>query len=210
MKLAIRSVKPTKIICLGTNYIDHAKELGMKVPDEPLIFMKPASAIIYDGEDIVYPAGVTRLDFEAELAVVIKERARFVPEADAKKFVMGYTCLNDVTARDLQSKDGQWTRSKSFDTFCPIGPVIETELDPSDLRVESFLSGRSMQSSSTKNLIFPVPRIISFLSAIMTLMPGDIISTGTPYGVGPMLPGDAIEIRIEGIGSLKNRVVRPT
>lgn len=207
MKIAVRSIKPTKIICVGTNYIDHASELNMKIPEEPLIFIKPPSSIIYDSEEIVYPAGVTRLDYEAELAVVIKEKARGVGESDAMKYVLGYTCLNDVTARDLQAKDGQWTRSKSFDTFCPIGPAIETELDPFGVKVESYLNGQAKQSSSTKNLIFAVPKLISFISGIMTLLPGDMISTGTPYGVGPMRPGDTIEIRIDGIGSLKNRVV---
>lgn len=208
MRSDIKGIRPSKIICIGTNYADHAKELGMKVPEEPLIFMKPPSSIIYDGEEIVYPRGVTRLDYEAELAVVIKEKANKINEGDALRYILGYACLNDVTARDLQSKDGQWTRSKSFDTFCPIGPCIETDIDPARVRVESYLNGKLKQSSDTGILIFSVARLVSFVSGIMTLLPGDIISTGTPYGVGPMSPGDEIEIRIEGIGSLKNRVVR--
>lgn len=206
MKLSIRSIKPTKIVCVGTNYGDHAKELNMKIPEEPLIFLKPPSSIIYDLQEIVYPRGVARLDYEAELAVVIKEMAKDISEEDVSKYILGYTCLNDVTARDLQKKDGQWTRSKSFDTFCPIGPVIETEIDAADVKVESYLNGELKQSSNTHHLIFTVSRLVSFISGIMTLLPGDIISTGTPHGVGPMQPGDTIEIRIEKIGSLKNKV----
>lgn len=208
MKLSIRSIKPTKIVCVGTNYGDHAKELDMKVPEEPLIFLKPPSSIIYDSQEIVYPRGAARLDYEAELAVVIKKRARDISENGVSKYILGYTCLNDVTARDLQKKDGQWTRSKSFDTFCPIGPVIETEIDPADAKVESYLNGELKQSSNTRHLIFTVCRLVSFISGVMTLFPGDIISTGTPYGVGPMQPGDTIDIRIEGIGSLKNKVAK--
>lgn len=208
MKLSIRSIRPTKIVCVGTNYGDHAKELGLKVPEEPLIFLKPPSSIIYDSQEIVYPPGVTRLDYEAELAVVIKEAARNVREEDVPAYILGYTCLNDVTARDLQNKDGQWTRSKSFDTFCPIGPEIETGIDPADVKVESYLNGVLKQSSSTRHLIFTVRRLVCFISGVMTLLPGDIISTGTPHGVGPMQPGDTIEIRIEGIGGLKNKVAR--
>ena len=206
MRLPIGSIKPTKIICVGTNYRGHAKELDMKIPEEPLIFLKPPSSLIYDSQEIIYPRGVERLDYEAELAVVIKETARKIGEKDVSRYILGYTCLNDVTARDLQKKDGQWTRSKSFDTFCPVGPVIETDIDPSDVKVESYLNGGLRQSSSTRNLIFSVARLVSFISGIMTLLPGDIVSTGTPDGVGPMQPGDNIEIRIEGIGSLKNKV----
>ena len=209
MRTDIRSIKPSKIVCVGTNYADHAKELGMKAPaEEPLIFMKPPSSIIYDGEDIIYPRGVTRLDFEAELAIVIKEKCRHIDEAAASGYILGYTCLNDVTARDLQSRDSQWTRYKSFDTFCPIGPWIETGIDPARVKVESYLNGGLKQSSDTGNLIFPAAKLVSFISGIMTLLPGDIISTGTPYGVGPMSPGDEIEVRIEGIGSLKNRIAK--
>jgi len=208
MRLPIGSIKPTKIICVGTNYRDHAKELDMEIPEEPLIFLKPPSSLIYDSQEIIYPQGVERLDYEAELAVVIKEAAREIGEKDVSRYILGYTCLNDVTARDLQKKDGQWTRSKSFDTFCPIGPAIETDVDPADVKVESYLNGELKQSSSTRNLIFSAARLVSFISGIMTLSPGDIISTGTPHGVGPMQPGDIIEIRIEKIGSLKNKVAK--
>ena len=208
MKIDIKSVRPSKIICVGTNYADHARELNLEVPEEPLIFIKPPSSVIYDGQDIVYPRGVTRLDFEAELAVVIKKEGRHIEEAGARGYILGYTCLNDVTARDIQAKESQWTRSKSFDTFCPIGPHIESDVNPSGIRVESYLNGERKQSSTTANLLFSVPKLVSFVSGIMTLLPGDIISTGTPFGVGPMLPGDRIEIRIEGIGSLNNAVVK--
>lgn len=208
MKIDIKGIKPSKIVCVGTNYADHARELNLGIPEEPLIFIKPPSSIIYDGQDIVYPRGVTRLDFEAELAVIIKKEGRYIDEAGAHGYILGYTCLNDVTARDIQKRESQWTRSKSFDTFCPIGPHIEADADPSALKVESYLNGERKQSSTTANLLFSVPKLISFVSGIMTLLPGDIISTGTPFGVGQMLPGDHIEVRIEGIGSLKNTVVK--
>jgi len=208
MKIDIKSIKPSKIICVGTNYADHARELNLKVTEEPLIFIKPPSSVIYDGQDIVYPHGITRLDFEAELAVVIKKEGRHIDEGGARGYILGYTCLNDVTARDIQAKESQWTRSKSFDTFCPIGPHIETDVNPSGIKVESYLNGERKQSSTTANLLFSVPRLVSFVSGIMTLLPGDIISTGTPFGVGSMLPGDRIEIRIDGIGSLNNAVVK--
>ena len=208
MKTGIEDIRPSKIICVGTNYADHARELNLGVPGEPLIFIKPPSSIIYDGQDIVYPRGVTRLDFEAELVVVIKKEGRNIGESGAREYILGYTCLNDVTARDIQAKESQWTRSKSFDTFCPIGPHIETDVNPSGIKVESYLNGERKQSSTTANLLFSVPRLVSFVSGIMTLLPGDIISTGTPFGIGPMLPGDRIEVRIEGIGSLHNTVVK--
>lgn len=208
MRLSIKSIKPTKIICIGSNYREHAQELKLKIPKEPLIFLKPVSSIIYHMDKIIYPKGVKRLDFEAELAVVIKRKARKIKSEDAHRYILGYTCLNDVTARELQQKDGQWTRAKSFDTFCPIGPVIETQLNPADVRIESYLNGALKQSSNSANLIFSVRQLVSFVSNIMTLFKGDIISTGTPPGVGPMRPGDVVEIKIERIGTLKNRVVK--
>lgn len=207
MRLSIRSIRPTKIVCVGLNYIEHARELKLKSPKEPVIFLKPASSLIYDMDDIVYPPKVKRLDFEAELAVVIKDKTRNIKPGEARRHILGYTCLNDVTARDLQKKDGQWTRSKSFDTFCPIGPAIETSLDPSGIRIQSHLNGTLRQSSSSANLIFSVAELIAFISGVMTLFRGDIVSTGTPPGVGPMKPGDTVEVRIEGIGVLRNRVV---
>jgi len=206
MKIPVKSIRPTKIVCVGLNYREHAGELKLKVPKEPVIFLKPPSSVIYDKDDIVYPPKVKRLDFEAELAVVIKKKARNIKLEDAPDYILGYACLNDVTARDLQKKDGQWTRSKSFDTFCPIGPVIETDLDPFDIKIESRLNGVLKQSSSSADLIFSVYELVVYISGIMTLLPGDIISTGTPPGVGPMRPRDVVEVRISGIGALKNKV----
>ena len=199
---------PSKIIALGLNYRDHAAELGMPLPKEPLIFLKPSTAAIGPGQAIVYPSMSQRVDYEAELAIVIGRQAKGVSPDKALDFVLGYTCFNDVTARDLQKKDGQWTRAKSFDTFAPMGPWIETDLDPDNLLVEAYLNGKKCQSSRTSQLVFSVPEIISFVSQVMTLLPGDVIATGTPPGIGPMEPGDTIEIRIEGIGSLINHVVK--
>ena len=197
---------PSKVVAVGLNYRDHAEEVGMPLPEEPMIFMKPATAVIGPGDPIVAPAASRRVDYEAELGVVIGRRAVRVKQAEALNYVLGYTALNDVTARDLQAKDGQWTRAKGFDTFCPIGPAIETSLDPSNVAISSWLNGEKKQESRTSNLIFGVPALIEFISGVMTLLPGDVIATGTPSGIGPMLPGDEIEIRIEGIGSLINPV----
>ncbi len=200
--------EPSKIVAIGLNYRDHALEFGNPIPAEPLIFIKPSTAVIGPDEDIVYPEMSRRVDYEAELAIVIGKTARHVKEEDFRDYVLGYTCINDVTARDLQKKDGQFTRSKGFDTFAPLGPWIETEIpDPGNLRVESYLNGQRRQSSTTSNLVFPVPALISFISQIMTLLPGDVIATGTPSGIGPMQPGDVVEVRVEGIGTLKNGVV---
>jgi 2-keto-4-pentenoate hydratase/2-oxohepta-3-ene-1,7-dioic acid hydratase in catechol pathway len=199
---------PTKIVALGLNYRDHAAEWGGEVPDEPLIFIKPSTSVIGPEADIIYPKMSRRVDYEAELAVVIGRPAHKVPEADAFRYIRGYTALNDVTARDLQKKDGQFTRSKSFDTFCPIGPWIETDIaDPDNLTVEAYLNGVRKQHSNTSYMVFGVAKLVAFISSIMTLVPGDIIATGTPSGVGPMQPGDVIEIKVEGLGTLRNRVV---
>ncbi len=195
---------PSKIVALGLNYKDHARELGLPLPQEPLIFLKPPSAVIGPEEEIILPPESKRVDYEAELAVVIGKRARRVPPEKALDYVLGYTCFNDVTARDLQKKDGQWTRAKSFDTFAPFGPWIETDLEPFNLKVRSYLNGKICQDSSTAELIFSVPEIISFISHVMTLEPGDVIATGTPPGIGPLSPGDTIEIEVEGIGRLRN------
>ncbi len=200
-------VKPSKVIALGLNYRDHAEEFNMPIPSEPVIFMKPSTSVIRDGDPIIYPLGATRVDYEAELAIVMGKTARNVAAADALHYVDGYTCLNDVTERDMQKRDGQWTRAKSFDTFCPVGPIITDEINPDEVNVKSFLNGELRQSSNTKNLIFDVRRIIEFVSSIMTLFPGDIISTGTPSGIAPMRPGDEIVIEVEGIGRLTNKVV---
>jgi 2-keto-4-pentenoate hydratase/2-oxohepta-3-ene-1,7-dioic acid hydratase in catechol pathway len=200
--------EPSKIVALGLNYRDHAEEFGHPLPDEPLIFLKPSTSVIGPDEDIVYPAMSRRVDYEAELGVVISRTCRHVRAEDFRDYVLGYTVFNDVTARDLQKKDGQFTRSKSFDTFAPMGPWIETEIpDPDNLTVEAYLNGERRQHSSTRNLVFNVATLVSFISRIMTLLPGDVIATGTPSGIGSMQPGDVVEIRVEGVGTLKNRVV---
>lgn len=200
-------IRPSKILGVGTNYRAHAQEMGKPLPDEPLLFMKPPSAIIGDGEAIVRPTGTWRVDFEGELGVVIGKRCRYASEKDALSFVLGYTIVNDVSVRDLQKKDGQFTRAKGFDTFCPVGPWVETGLDPSALRLITRQNGTVRQDSSTADMIFSVARIIEVASRVMTLEPGDLITTGTPSGVGPIAPGDLIEIEIEGIGILRNKVV---
>jgi 2-keto-4-pentenoate hydratase/2-oxohepta-3-ene-1,7-dioic acid hydratase in catechol pathway len=197
---------PSKVVALGLNYADHAREMKQPIPSQPILFLKPSTSVIGPGEKIVYPEMSKRVDYEAELAVVIKMPARNVAVGRALEYVLGYTCLNDVTARDLQAKDGQWTRAKSFDTFCPIGPWIETELDPAKLRVRALLNYQTVQDSDTGQLIFKVPEIVSFVSRVMTLLPGDLIATGTPPGVGPMQKGDKITIEVEGIGRLENSV----
>ncbi len=198
---------PTKIVCVGVNYKKHAAELDHKLPKEPVIFLKPPTSMNATGGEIHIPAGAGRIDYEGELAIVMGRRAHHVGVADAKSYILGYTCANDVTARDIQKADGQWTRAKGFDGFCPIGPWVETDVDPSDLLLETFLNGERVQSARTSEMIFSVPEIVSFVSNVMTLLPGDVVLTGTPGGIGPMKAGDAVEVRIEGIGSLLNRVV---
>lgn len=199
-------VEPGKIVLVGLNYKDHARELSMDIPDEPIIFLKPPTAIIGPGDDIIYPGSSARVDYEAELAVVIGRSAKDIAPVDVNGYIKGYTCFNDVTARDLQEKDGQWTRAKSFDTFAPVGPWIETELDPSDLAIRTYLNGDLKQDSRTSEFIFSIPDLISFISGVMTLDPGDIVSTGTSAGIGPMRPGDKVTIQVEGIGELENKV----
>jgi 2-keto-4-pentenoate hydratase/2-oxohepta-3-ene-1,7-dioic acid hydratase in catechol pathway len=195
-------VVPTKIIGIGLNYRDHAEEFGMEVPEEPTIFLKAPSTLLDPDGTIIYPDSAGQVDYEAELAVVIGRQARHVDAGDALSFVFGYTCGMDITARDLQIADGQWTRAKNFDTFCPLGPWVETELDPGNLDITLNHNGELKQSSNTSLLIFGVPRLIEFLSGIMTLYPGDVIMTGTPSGVGPVERGDTLEMAIEGIGTL--------
>jgi 2-keto-4-pentenoate hydratase/2-oxohepta-3-ene-1,7-dioic acid hydratase in catechol pathway len=200
--------EPSKIVALGLNYRDHAIEFGHPVPEEPLIFLKPSTAVIGPEVDIIYPRMSRRVDYEAELAVVIGKTAHRVAEDKVLDYVLGYTCFNDVTARDLQKKDGQFTRAKSFDTFAAMGPWIETDIgDPDNVKVEAYLNGERRQHSSTSNLVFGVRRLIAFISEVMTLLPGDVIATGTPSGIGPMSPGDVVEIKVEGIGTLRNRVL---
>jgi 2-keto-4-pentenoate hydratase/2-oxohepta-3-ene-1,7-dioic acid hydratase in catechol pathway len=198
---------PSKVVCVGLNYKDHAEESSSDLPEEPLLFLKPPSAVIGPGDDIILPSNSRRIDFEAELAVVMGQRAKGVSKAESLEYVLGYTCLNDVSARDFQMKDGQWTRAKGHDTFCPMGPAITTGLDPTDLAVQAVSNGEIKQDSRTSFLIFNVPHLIEYISRVMTLEPGDIIATGTPAGVGPLTAGDTIEIRIEGVGSLVNPVV---
>jgi len=198
--------EPTKIVAVGLNYRDHAEELRQAIPEEPVIFLKPPTAILPHRGKIIYPQQCSRLDYEAELAVIIKKWARNVNPDRALGYVLGYTCFNDVTARDLQQKDGQWTRAKSFNTFAPFGPWIETELDPSNTPIRAYLNGKLKQNSNTRNFLFDVSYLISFISRVMPLLPGDVIATGTPSGVGPMQPGDTSEIEVEGIGRLRNVV----
>jgi len=200
--------QPSKIILVGLNYLDHVKESQSSnvVPGEPVLFMKPSTSVIGPDETIFYPEGVERLDFEAELAVVIKDRCKTLTPSSVPSHILGFTCLNDVTARNLQRKDVQWTRAKSFDSFCPLGPFIVDKIDASNSKIQSYLNGKLCQSSNTSRMIFSVDKIVSFVSQVMTLLPGDVISTGTPSGVGPMQPGDTVEIFIENIGTLRNYV----
>jgi 2-keto-4-pentenoate hydratase/2-oxohepta-3-ene-1,7-dioic acid hydratase in catechol pathway len=201
-------VMPSKIVCIGRNYRDHAAELGNEVPKEPLLFLKPPSSIIAPGENIRIPPQSQRVDFEGELAVVIGKRASHIGnDEDVKPYIRGYTIVNDVTARDLQKSDGQWSRAKGFDTFCPVGPIVTNEIDPDlGIHVETRLNGSVKQHGSTIDLIFPIAFLLRYITAAMTLLPGDIIPTGTPAGVAPMQPGDTVEVAIEGIGSLSNPV----
>ncbi len=198
---------PTKVVCVGLNYRDHAEELGMALPDEPVIFLKPPTAVVGSDYNITYPPESEQVEYEGELAVVMRERCHRVVPEDVADYILGYTCGNDVTARDLQKKDGQWTRAKSFDSFAPLGPWVETEIDPGNVWVECFVNGEMKQSSSTINMIFNTDQLVSFISHVMTLLPGDAILTGTPPGVGRLEPRDVVEVKIEEIGTLRNQVV---
>lgn len=201
-------VIPTKVVAVGRNYVDHADEMGNEVPEYPMIFLKPPTAVIGPLQPIRVPADSENVHHEAELAVVVGKVARDVPIEDAGSYILGYTAANDVTARDLQRRDGQWTRAKGFDTFCPLGPAIDTDLDPLEgLQITCRVNGDLRQSGSTADLVFGVSELLSFISHIMTLLPGDVILTGTPAGVGPIEPGDKVEVEIEGIGVLMNPVV---
>lgn len=197
---------PSKGVCIGLNYHDHAREMKLVLPEEPLMFLKPSSALNHPGGILEYPAISSNLHFEAEMAIVIKKQARHVTMDNAYDYILGYTCANDVTARDLQLKDGQWTRGKSFDTFMPIGPCIETEIDPHHINIKLYLNDKVCQSSNTSNLIFKVPELLVFVTQVMTLYPGDVILTGTPAGVGAMEAGDVVVVELEGIGRLENIV----
>ncbi|SDJ26383.1 2-keto-4-pentenoate hydratase/2-oxohepta-3-ene-1,7-dioic acid hydratase (catechol pathway) [Nonomuraea maritima] len=200
-------VTPSTILCVGRNYADHAAEFGNPVPKEPLIFLKPPSSIAGPGDEVVHPALSGRLDPEAELVVVIGRRGRRVAPEDAMDLVFGYTLGNDVTARDIQKSDPQWTRGKGFDTFCPLGPWVDTDFDPSDVRVTCAVNGELRQDGRTRDFIFGIPELIAYISAFTTLVPGDIIMTGTPPGVRPVKPGDTMTVAVEGLGELSNPVV---
>ena len=203
----VSPVAPSKIVCVGRNYREHAAELGNSLPAEPLLFLKPPSAVIADGEFIELPPQSARVEHEGELAVVIGRRARrLAPTEDPLSYVLGYTCLNDVTARDLQLRDIQFTRAKSFDTFCPLGPYVVSGLNPLDLQVETRVDGRLRQRARTSALAFPVPFLISYISQVLTLEAGDVLATGTPAGVGPLVAGQTVEVEVEGVGILRNPV----
>jgi len=204
----LEPIVPSKIVCVGRNYREHAAELGNKMPDEPLLFLKAPSAIIASGDEIVLPGASQQVEHEGELGVVIGRVARNIAtDEDPLSYVRGYTCVNDVTARDLQRKDVQFTRGKSFDTFCPVGPWIETDIDPGNVVVQTRLNGEVKQKGNTADMAFPVAFLIRYISEIMTLYPGDLIATGTPAGVSRMKPGDVVEVEVAGIGVLRNQVV---
>ena len=200
-------VLPSKVIAIGRNYAEHARELGNEVPPEPVIFLKPSTSVIGPGDPIIRPDGVGQVDFEGELAVIVGKLVRRLETADAIQAVLGFTCANDVTARDLQRSDGQWTRAKGFDTFCPLGPWIETDLDSSDLAISTLVNGEVKQQARTSQLERGVADLLAFVSGVMTLLPGDVLLTGTPAGVGPLEPGDRVEVEVEGVGILANEVV---
>jgi len=202
-------VAPGKIVAVGLNYKDHAREMGKKIPEEPLLFLKAASALNDPGGEIVYTSQSQRLDYEAELAVVIGRKAKNVKEKDAAAHILGYTCINDVTARDLQVKDVQYTRAKGFDTFAPLGPWIVTDFDPAEASVRCLVNGEVRQDGNTREMGASVYRLVEFISSVMTLFPGDVIATGTPPGVGPLRVGDVVTVEVGGIGALTNRVVAP-
>jgi len=201
-------VSPTKIVCVGRNYADHAAEFNSVPPKEPLIFLKPPTSVLAPGDPIVLPPSSKRVDFEGELAFVISRTCSYLADdEDVRPYIAGYMCLNDVTARDLQASDKQWTRAKSFDTFCPMGPLLETEFDPAASHIETLVNGIRKQFSPLSAMVFPVDVILRWVSRVMTLLPGDVIATGTPSGVGPILSGDVVEVAIAGIGTLQNPVV---
>ena len=201
-------VLPSKVVAVGRNYADHAREMGSEPPAEPVLFLKPSTAVVGHGDPIAYPVKLTqRVDYEGELAVIIGRLCREVPAAQAAEVIFGYTCANDVTARDLQARDGQWTRAKGFDTFCPLGPWIETDADPADLELTTAVNGEVRQQARTSQLLYDVPALVEYVSTVMTLLPGDVLLTGTPAGVGPLEDGDEVSVTIENVGSLRNTVV---
>lgn len=198
---------PTKIVCVGKNYAEHAKEMGSEPPGFPVLFLKGVNTLNRPEGAVHAPDFVSRLDYEGELGIVIRCKAKDVKVKDFSEYVLGYTCLNDVTARDVQQHDGQWTRGKSMDGFCPIGPWVVDDVDPAALKLETRLNGKVVQKGSTADFITPIPQLLEFITAAMTLEPGDVVATGTPKGIGPMIPGDRVEVDIEGIGILENHVI---
>ena len=206
VKLLAPVIPRSKVVAVGRNYREHAAELGNEAPAEPLLFLKPNTSVVGPGDTIVRPRQSSRVDFEGELAIVIGSIAKNVPEADAASVVFGYTVANDVTARDLQEKDGQWARAKGFDTFCPLGPVIETEFEVASQAIETRVNGEVRQSGRLDEMVHSVASVIAYASAVFTLLPGDVILTGTPAGVGPIVAGDTVEVTVEGIGTLSNPV----
>lgn len=207
VRLLAPMIPRSKVVCVGRNYVEHAAEFGNEVPTEPLIFLKPNTSVIGPDDGIIYPRQTKDLQFEGELAAVIGRICKDVPRARVPEVVYGYTCANDITARDLQRSDGQWTRAKGFDTFCPLGPWITTDLDVTDLAVSTSVTGEVKQSGRTSQLVFDVPALVEYVSSVMTLLPGDVLLTGTPAGVGPLAVGDDVSVTIEGIGTLTNRVI---
>jgi 2-keto-4-pentenoate hydratase/2-oxohepta-3-ene-1,7-dioic acid hydratase in catechol pathway len=202
-------VLPSKVVCIGKNYADHVSEMGGEAPANPVVFLKPSTSVIGPGDPVVLPRNSERVDHEAELGIVVGRLCREVPRARALDVVLGYTCGNDVTARDHQKADGQWTRGKSHDTFCPIGPWIETDMDASDVVVQARVDGELRQDGSTKQLLHDIPAVIEWVTAFMTLLPGDVILTGTPAGVGPIVAGQTVSVTVGGVGTLTNPVVAP-
>lgn len=199
--------EPSKVVCIGVNYRDHASEMSIELPKEPLMFLKPSTTVVGPGEPIVYPKLTENLHYEGELAVVIKKEAKRIKAAEAEDYILGFTCAIDVTARDLQMKDGQWTRAKGFDTFCPLGPAIAAKLDYQNLRIVTRVNGEVRQDSNTNQMVFSIPQLLESVSAVMTLRPGDVILTGTPSGVGELKLGDEVSVSIEGIGTLSTHVI---
>lgn len=207
VRLLAPVIPRSKVVCIGRNYVAHAEELGHEMPTEPLVFLKPNTSVIGPFDPIVYPHQSSNVHFEGELGVVIGRICRDVPPERANDVIFGYTVANDVTARDLQESDGQWARAKGFDSFCPLGPWIETELDPSSVNVRTEVNGEVKQDSSTSLMVYDVPTVIAYITSFMTLLPGDVVLTGTPAGVGPMQPGDSVSVTVEGLGTLTNKVV---
>jgi 2-keto-4-pentenoate hydratase/2-oxohepta-3-ene-1,7-dioic acid hydratase in catechol pathway len=207
VRLLAPVIPRSKVVCVGRNYAAHAQELGNDVPEQPMIFLKPNTSVIGPRDGIVYPEQTSNLHFEGELAIVIGRICRDLPKERADEVIFGYTVANDVTARDLQKTDGQWARAKGYDTFCPLGPWISTEVDASDLRVSTELNGEPKQDGRTSQFIFDIPEVLAFITSFTTLLPGDVVLTGTPAGVGPMLPGDEVSVTVEGIGTLTNKVI---